>query len=419
MKTSVAIIGAGPGGSSTALFLAMKGIPAVLIEKARFPRYHIGESLTGECGNCIRSLGLEAEMTARRCPVKYGVKVYGPGGKNCFYVPVMGYHPDRGLFDATTWQVRRSDFDTMLANTALAHGARLMDAEAVEPLRAADGAVRGVRVRTPGGATEDVEAEVVVDASGQTTFLCNHGVTGPKSRGNYDKQVAIFSQVSGAVRDPGPAAGDTYIFYRQKHHWSWFIPLDDENTSVGIVVPTEYYKARGESKQDFLARELREQNSELAARVPPDARLTEETRGISNYSYHIKEFTGRGYLCVGDSHRFIDPVFSFGVYFSIKEAEMAANAIAGHLGSARVGGGNPFAEYQRLAERGQDAIQDTLDAFWEQPYAFAIFAHHRHRDDVIHLFAGRLYGETPSPGLLALRGIVARGRQGAAVDSRG
>ena len=115
MKTDVAIIGGGPGGSAAAMFLSQTGLRVTLIEKAQSPRYHIGESLTGECGNCLRTLGLEEEMTARRHPVKYGVTVYGPRGKKCLLrVPVKGWHPESGLFDTHTWSVRRSDFDHML-----------------------------------------------------------------------------------------------------------------------------------------------------------------------------------------------------------------------------------------------------------------------------------------------------------------
>src|SRR6516162_3950330 len=89
MKTDVAIIGGGPGGSAAAMFLARRGLRATIVEKMAFPRYHIGESMSGECGALLRELGLEAMMIARRDPVKHGVRVYGPKGKDSFYVPVM------------------------------------------------------------------------------------------------------------------------------------------------------------------------------------------------------------------------------------------------------------------------------------------------------------------------------------------
>ncbi len=410
MKTDVAIIGGGPGGTAAAMYLARTGLRVTLVEKEESPRYHIGESLTGECGNCLRTLGLEQEMISRRHPVKHGVTVYGPRGNNAFWVPVKGWHQGTGLFDAHTWSVRRSDFDHMLFTAAAAaRGVSVMRAEAVAPLSNGD-TVSGVRVRTDSGTVEDIASEVLIDASGQATFLSKSGIIGKKHRGNYDRQVAIFSQVTGAIRDPGAASGNTLIFYRQKNHWAWFIPLDDHVVSVGVVVPADYYRAKNESKDQFLSRELHELNPELTRRLP-EIEFIEEVRGLSNYSYRVSDFTGSGFLCVGDSHRFIDPVFSFGVFFAMKEAEFAAASIASFFADSKREQSNPFADYQRLCDRGQDSVQDLIDAFWQHPYAFSMLAHHRYAEDIIHLFAGRIYTETPLPGLLAMRSINEQGRR--------
>lgn len=409
MKTDVAIIGGGPGGCTAAMLLSQRGLRVTLIEKEQLPRYHIGESLTGECGNCLRALGLEEEMTRRRHPVKYGVTLYGPGGKNVFWVPVKGWHPESGLFDSHTWSAPRSDFDHMLFMEAAARGVSVMQADAVAPLLNGAG-VRGVRIRTDSGMVEDIAAEVLVDASGQSTFLANAGLLGEKVRGNYDRQVSIFSQVAGAIRDPGVASGNTLIFYRGKRHWAWFIPLDDELVSVGVVVPSDYYREKNESKHQFLLRELQELSPELKRRLPK-IEFVEEVRGISNYSYRLMNFTGKGFLCVGDSHRFIDPIFSFGVFFAMKEAEHASSSIASFFADSKREDPNPFADYQRLCDRGQDNVQELIDAFWEHPYAFSMFAHHRYPEDIIHMFAGRVYQETPLPGLLAMRAINEQGRK--------
>ena len=84
----VIIVGGGPAGAASALYLLQKGIKPVILEKERFPRYHIGESLTGEVGKSLRELGLEDKMDAARYPIKHGVNVYGPSGANSFWVPV-------------------------------------------------------------------------------------------------------------------------------------------------------------------------------------------------------------------------------------------------------------------------------------------------------------------------------------------
>jgi flavin-dependent dehydrogenase len=139
--------------------------------------------------------------------------------------------------------------------------------------------------------------------------------------------------------------------------------------------------------------------------------LVEEVRAISNYSYHIKKYIGKNYLCIGDAHRFVDPIFSFGLYFAVSEAQLASEAIVKYFQGETADKQRPFADFQVLAERGQDTIQSLLDCFWDYPFAFAFFAHSRYTDDVIDMFAGRIYEEEPSPGLIAIRNRVATGQQ--------
>ncbi len=237
MKTDVLIIGGGPGGSAMAMFLAREGIKPVILEQEEFPRFHIGESMTGEAAQVVRRLGLEQKMVKH--PVKHGVKVFGTTGVNSWYVPVSSRDKEWNLSFSTTWQVRRSDFDAMMLKEAETRGATVVRGTATKPLLAEDGALRGVRVRWPDGKSEDIETQVVLDCSGQATFLANQRVTGPKYLGNYDKQVAFFSQVTGAVRGSGSSGEEfkdnTLIFYAKKFHWAWFIPLDDDVVSVGMV----------------------------------------------------------------------------------------------------------------------------------------------------------------------------------------
>lgn len=385
------IVGGGPGGSCTALFLQQLGIQSVIIEKEKFPRYHIGESFTGETGGQMRKLGMENVLTKEKYPVKLGTTVYGASGKNSFYVPVRDRGgPGGSQRPATTWQARRSDFDKMILDTALERGVEMLSGQAMSVLTEGNQIV-GVRCQTTSGTSEDLRAEVVIDASGQATFLANQKVTSSKERGNYDNQVAIFSQIVGGIRDEGEKRDNTLIFYQQKNHWAWFIPLDDEVVSLGVVVPSEYFASRKLSKLDFLKEETLTLNPELTRRVE-DVKFVEEARAASNYSYYIKNFTGKGYLCVGDSHRFIDPIFSLGLLFASKEAQFSAEAVRDYLAGKNRDAANPFAEYESHADQGQDIIQTMLDCFWEWPLPFQRFAHWTHQEEIVDLFAGRIYG---------------------------
>jgi flavin-dependent dehydrogenase len=410
LKTPVVIVGGGPAGAASAMFLAALGVPSIIIEKEQFPRYHIGESMSGECGAMVRLLGLEEQMLKRQFPVKRGLTVYGTKGKNSWFVPVMGRDSDWKLFPQSTWQVRRQIFDKLMLDAAIARGAKLMRGEAIRPILSEDGAVRGVTVRDEHGATLEIESELLLDCTGQSTFLANAGVTGPKYTGNYDKQIAIFSQVEGAIRgEEGPNRDDTLIFYQKKYHWSWFIPIDRDVVSVGVVIPAGYFREKKETKAQFLARELQELNPEMARRIP-EVKLVEDTRSIPNYSYQVRNFCGRGFICVGDAHRFIDPIFSFGLYLSVKEAQHAAAEAKAYLEGKGRDAESPFAGHQLHFEKGIDILEDLMDTFWEYPLAFAQMLHRVHHDETLDLFAGRLYERQPSDCVKAMRKLLKRER---------
>jgi flavin-dependent dehydrogenase len=412
LKTDVVIVGGGPGGSAMAMFLAREGIKPLIVEMEKFPRYHIGESLTGAGGKVLRDLGFEPEMRRRRHPTKQGVRVFGTSGRNSWWVPVTGRDENWKLYDWDTWQVRRSDFDTMMLNEAMARGATLINGRATRPIRNDDGSVRGVKVAMADGSAMDIESEMLIDASGQATWLANlGGVTGPKYLGAYDKQIAFFSQVVDTVRDNGGTRethpDNALIFYQKKYHWAWFIPLDDRVVSVGVVSPSAYFLEKKESKKDFLTRELHELNPELAKRIP-EIKLVEDVHVIPNYSYQVKEFMGKGFMCIGDAHRFIDPIFSFGLTVTMREAQFAAPIIRQHLEGQNRDKANPFEDFQLFCEKGIDVLEDTLDMFWEQSFAFAACVHRRYTEYMTDMFAGRIYEHQPSIPILSFRKILNR-----------
>src|SRR5947208_16640480 len=167
MKTDVLIIGGWAGVYAMARLLIREGIKPMILEQEEVPRFHIGESLTGEAGQVLRRLGFEDEMVKREHPVKYGVKVYGTTGENSWFVPVSARDKDWKLSLGHTWQVRRSNFDTMMLKEAEKRGATVMRGTATKALPGDDGAVRGVTVRGPDGKSGDSETQIVLDCSGQ------------------------------------------------------------------------------------------------------------------------------------------------------------------------------------------------------------------------------------------------------------
>ncbi|MGH8094123.1 MAG: NAD(P)/FAD-dependent oxidoreductase [Chthoniobacterales bacterium] len=412
MKTNVLIIGGGPGGSAAAMFLLKEGIKPIIVEQEEFPRFHIGESMTGEAGAVLRRLGLGEIMMEREYPVKHGVRVFGG---NSWFIPVARRDENWQLQAASTWQVRRSDFDSMMLEEAQKRGATLVRGTAIKALRNEDGGVCGITIRKPDGTQEDIDSEVVLDCSGMATFLANQRVTGPKYLGSYDKQIAFFAHVKGAIRDRGTsgemAKDNTLIFYQKKFHWGWFIPVDKEVVSLGVVVPTAEFVSRKQTAGEFFRSYLPTIHSDLARRVQ-EMEFVEDVHVIPNYSYQVRGFCGKGFICIGDAHRFVDPIFSFGISATLREAEFAVPHVVSYLKGERRDEANPFDAYQRFIEKGTDNLEDMIDLFWEQPFAFSAFVHWRYREELTDAFAGRIY-ETehqPSQAILQFRKLLKRER---------
>ena len=415
MKIDVLIIGGGPGGSVAAMFLLREGITPVILEQEEFPRFHIGESLTGEAAQVLRRLGLAEKMDAMANPVKHGVRVYGTNATNSWYVKVSQRDKDWKLSDSTTWQVRRSEFDAMMLKEAQDRGAKLIRGTAVKTLLNDDGTLRGIVLRRPDGTEEEVETKVVLDCSGQATFLANQKITGPKYMGSYDKQVAFFSHTRGAIRDTGAsgelAPDNTHIFYHKKFHWSWFIPVDKDVMSVGMVTPRAKFIEKKQTPEEYYRSELFNINPEIGRRLPR-LDMVEKVHVIPNYSYQVRGFCGKGFICIGDAHRFIDPIFSFGLTVTMREAEFAAPLVRQYLAGELDDEENPFAAHQMLCEKGIDNLEDMIDLFWEQPFAFSTFVHFRYTDQMTDAFAGRIYEfeRQPSTSIMSFRKLLKRTR---------
>jgi len=412
MKTDVLIVGGGPGGAVAAMFLAKEGIKPIILEQEEFPRFHIGESMTGEAGAVLRRLGLETAMLKHDYPVKHGVRLFG---SSSWFVPVCRRDENWELQPASTWQVRRSEFDAMMLKEAQNRGAILVHGKATKALPTDDGGVRGVTMQRPDESSEEIEAEVTLDCSGMATFLANQKVTGPKYLGSYDKQIAFFAHVKGGIRDGGTdgetAKDNTLIFYLKKFHWSWFIPVDREVVSLGLVVPTAEFVAHKQTPDEFFRSYLPKINPELARRIQ-DIELVDKVHVIPNYSYQVRGFCGKGFICIGDAHRFVDPIFSFGLSASLREAEFAIPHVIAYLNGEGRDQVNPFDAHQRFCEKGTDNLEDMIDLFWEQPFAFAALVHQRYRSELIDAFAGRVY-ETecqPSKAILQFRKLLKRER---------
>jgi flavin-dependent dehydrogenase len=325
-RCEVLVIGGGPGGSTAASLLAEKGYRVVLLEKARHPRFHIGESLLPANLPIIERLGVAAQVRAIGME-KWGAEfVSHDDGRGQEFEFARGW--DKSL--PLAYQVRRSQFDEILVRRAaqvgaqVIEGCRAREVDFLTRVRGSREGVTGVRVLAEhdDGRSESWTADFVVDASGRDTFLGNRLQS--KHRNLKHNSAALYAHFAGARRDCGKREGNVKVYWFD-HGWFWFIPLADGATSVGAVVWPYYMKTRSGSVREFFLATIA-MCPPLAERLSA-ATLVSDVEATGNYSYACDHSHGANYLLVGDAYSFIDPVFSSGVMLAMNSGMAAADAI--------------------------------------------------------------------------------------------
>lgn len=361
----VIIIGGGPAGASTAAILAEHGRRALVLEREKFPRYHIGESLIPFSYGPLERLGLIPEMKKSCFTKKYSVSFVQPDGKKSqpFY---FFDRYDRETI-AQTWQVLRSEFDLMLLNHARAKGAEVREETTVTRLLKDDsGCVIGVEVRTKDGGTEELHARLVIDASGKEAFSTLR--EGWRMKDPLLNKVAVWTYYQGSKREPGLDEGATTIAFVKEKGWFWHIPMHNDMVSVGIVAEGKYLSRDGVKDPRLMFEREVGENQWIKDHLS-QGHCTGEYRITSEFSFHAKYGAAPGLLLVGDAYAFLDPVFSSGVMLALKSGVWAADAIHEALSEDDL---RPqrFEEYGRLMRESVENMRKLVYAFYDPDFSF-------------------------------------------------
>ncbi|MCL4843227.1 MAG: tryptophan 7-halogenase [Bryobacteraceae bacterium] len=365
------VIGCGPAGAACSTILASKGRRVLVLEREKFPRYHIGESLIPYTYFPLERLGLIPVMKASHFPKKYSVQFVNPSGRvsEPFYFFQHLKHEA-----ACTWQVLRSEFDQMLMDNARASGAEIREQTTARELLRADGRVTGVRAVGPDGQPADYHAPFTIDATGRDAFAVSRN--GWKVRDPYLNKIAIWTYYQGAMRDPGLDEGATTVAYVEEKGWFWYIPLPDDVVSVGIVAEKDYLYKGTRDLEEIFNREVG-RNAWIGKHLAP-GRRTEPFRVTGEFSYRSQYCAEDGLVLIGDAFAFLDPVFSSGVFLALRSGELAAGVIDEALAAKDVSAAR-FDGYSNEMRQGIEAMRRLVYAFYDHNFSFgAVIREHPH-----------------------------------------
>ena len=348
------ILGAGPAGSTAALTLARKGFRAVVIDRAKFPHFHIGESLLPRNFQLLADLGLAERLAELPQTEKYGadfVTGHGRDGGSVRFADGLVAGADHAV------NLERGPFDAMLLDAAREAGAEVIEGCAVRGFpRLADG---DVAVELDDGRT--LLGRWLIDASGQSTLVGKH--LGLRRVLPHLKKVAYFGHFTNVERSPGVHGGYIRIVMCEEG-WFWLIPLDEERTSIGLVLDAGRAREAGVAPERMLAWGI--ERCPLVARWTEKAEAPTNNGIIADFSYRCAPYAGPGYFLVGDAATFVDPIFSTGVCLAMMSAVRAGEEVAGLLGGARP---EPARRrYIRYVEGSSSVFFRIVDQFYDPAF---------------------------------------------------
>jgi flavin-dependent dehydrogenase len=395
----VVIAGGGPGGSVTAACLAKKGRRVLVLEREAFPRFHLGESLLPQSLVVLDALGLLPEVE-RRFLRKPGAQFHDSETDRMarfdFGEAFMPKFPH-------AYQVPRDDFDALLLTNAEKEGAVVRHGWSVESVRFEGSRAVGVEATNPAGEACSIDARVVIDATGRDALLARSAKATERIPGL--DTTALYSQWRGAYRDPGEREGDFHLVLfgdeapeagasnpAPPTGWFWFIPFKDGRTSVGAAASRAWMRRHaGEDPQALYMRAIA--GSKVASRFLEGAEQLWPARATADFSFRVRDLAGDGWLAVGDSGGFIDPLFSTGAHLAMHGGFQAALAIDAALTANDVSRAR-FEAWETGLRAGADVFMNMVESFYEGVLSRLIFADKPHpylRRVITSLLAGNVF----------------------------
>jgi FAD-dependent halogenase len=364
-EADVVVVGGGPGGSTLATLVAMRGHHVILLEKDKFPRYQIGESLLPSTVHGICGLTGAAGKLAKAGFTKKRGGTFLWGANPEAWTFAFSVSPRMVGDTSHAYQVERSKFDQILLDHARDMGVDVREQHAVGDVIIDEGRVRGVSYTDAEGNAGTIRAEYVVDASGNKSRI-HQRVGATREYSEFFRSLAVFGYFEGGKRLPEPNSGNI-LCAAFDSGWFWYIPLSPTLTSVGAVVRRELAsKIQGDPEEALMA--LIAECPSISDYLREATRVTTgeygELRVRKDYSYANTKFWRPGMVLIGDAACFVDPVFSSGVHLATYSALLAARSINSVLAKT-VDEDAAFREFEERYRREYGVFYEFLVSFYD------------------------------------------------------
>ena len=351
-ECDVFVIGGGPAGSIAAATLVQAGYSVELVEKVKFPRFVIGESLLPRCNELLEKAHMLKIVEDAGFQFKGGVAFENEQND----LRVIHFENNMGQKHNSSFQVRREVFDNLLLEQAKAFGAHVsMESE----VTAYDEEKNIITVVHKDGAQEKYHAKKVVDASGYGRVLPH--LLDLDTNSHLALRNAIFCRVENDIRPSDGTEGYIYVdVVGDNEAWIWNIPLSPTVTSVGIVCSDTYYQSFKMNPQKFWEHIVH--NDPHAGKRYAHATRINEVGFIGGYSSNVKRMFGEHFVMVGNATEFLDPVFSSGVTLALESGSKAAELIIAEFDGKKVDWQKEYQEYMMI---GVDVFREYVEAWYD------------------------------------------------------
>lgn len=351
-QVDVLVIGAGPAGSVAASLINKSGLKVKIVEKLKFPRFVIGESLLPRCMEALEEAGFLDAVKAQGYQEKFGAK-FVKDGKICDF-----NFSERFTDGYTwTWQVPRAHFDTVLINEVQKMGVPVEFETGVTAIKF-DGTNSVTTVVDVNGEEKEISARYIIDSSGYGRVIPR--LFNLDKPSNLPVRKTLFAHMKDPDRSSYHEPNRITIVLHRRDVWIWIIPFSTGITSVGFVGSAPFFDTFNGSPEEKL-RAIMATEPELKERFK-DAEFIFEPRTLEGWSMSTETFFGDGFVLTGNVTEFLDPVFSSGVTLATVSSQIAAKLVIRELNGEKV---NWQKEYTDVMMQGVDTFRSYVNGWYD------------------------------------------------------